>query len=471
MGKKKIEDRMLPQIIYRSIFEIIDDETGNPSYRKYFDKVLKDIFGIDGIITSMMLSTNQFKFIKKLLNDSEYKAFCQMMLRDEDVKSIKDLVRVAYDAAQIANKPKKRVSTNDIKAYRYLTKLYTKGIEAMRKKYKTDKSSKKAFKQKYSDLNKMLGKSVKGSYHYDLGYSDDDNDESFGDLFEDDETEDDQFDPMNDFDLGDLPAQFTIDSKDDWNPPKKSTKIIDGEESNLHIYEDPDEDEDEDTGDTPIMPEGQFQRYSMSIFEKLLEHLENEKNAQKIDISNLSPVFSDDQINWCSSPVDENGIRSPFMMKDGRIYHNEGGFNIDGSKIVTGETGCTNKFDEGEPIFTKETPVIEIDDLNKIPFKEFYKLKDQDGIYFTDEDGNHCVDTNNGVIDYNTTVIFNPENFNSTETKDPENPTPKNYDEMTREEIINEFNSSNVADLAREGDSSKPEKIESMGESEGKLTQ
>ena len=174
MGKKKIEDRMLSQIIYRSIFDIIDDETGNPSYRKYFDKVLKDIFGIDGIITSMMLSTNQFKFIKKLLADNEYKAFCQMMLRDEDVRSMKDLVRVAYDAAQIANKPKKRVSTNDIKAYRYLTKLYIKSIEAMRKKYKTDKSSKKAFKQKYSDLNKMLGRSIKDPYHYDLGYSDDD---------------------------------------------------------------------------------------------------------------------------------------------------------------------------------------------------------------------------------------------------------------------------------------------------------
>lgn len=470
MGKKKIEDRMLSQIIYRSIFDIIDDETGNPSYRKYFDKVLKDIFGIDGIITSMMLSTNQFKFIKKLLADNEYKAFCQMMLRDEDVRSMKDLVRVAYDAAQIANKPKKRVSTNDIKAYRYLTKLYIKSIEAMRKKYKTDKSSKKAFKQKYSDLNKMLGRSIKDPYHYDLGYSDDDNDESFGNLFEE-EDDDDQFDPMNDFDLEDLPAQFTIDSQDDWNPPKKSTKIIDGDESNLHIYNDSDEYEDKDTEESPIMPEGQFQRYSMSIFEKLLEHLENEKNAQRIDISNLSPVFSNDQINWCTSPVNENGAKFTFMMKDGEIYHNDSGFNADGTKIDNGEIGYTNKFDEDEPIFTKETPVVEIDDLNKIPFKEFYKLKNQDGIYFTDEDGNHCVDTIHGIIDYNTTVIFNSENFNSTETKNPEIPTPKNYDNMTREEIINEFNSSNVADLAREEDTTKPEKIESMSEPEGKLTQ
>ena len=174
------------------------------------------------------------------------------MLRDEDVRSMKDLVRVAYDAAQIANKPKKRVSTNDIKAYRYLTKLYIKSIEAMRKKYKTDKSSKKAFKQKYSDLNKMLGRSIKDPYHYDLGYSDDDNDESFGNLFEE-EDDDDQFDPMNDFDLEDLPAQFTIDSQDDWNPPKKSTKIIDGDESNLHIYNDSDEYEDKDTEESPIM--------------------------------------------------------------------------------------------------------------------------------------------------------------------------------------------------------------------------
>lgn len=470
MGKKKIEDRMLSQIIYRSIFDIIDDETGNPSYRKYFDKVLKDIFGIDGIITSMMLSTNQFKFIKKLLADNEYKAFCQMMLRDEDVRSMKDLVRVAYDAAQIANKPKKRVSTNDIKAYRYLTKLYIKSIEAMRKKYKTDKSSKKAFKQKYSDLNKMLGRSIKDPYHYDLGYSDDDNDESFGNLFEE-EDDDDQFDPMNDFDLEDLPAQFTIDSQDDWNPPKKSTKIIDGDESNLHIYNDSDEYEDKDIEESPIMPEGQFQRYSMSIFEKLLEHLENEKNAQRIDISNLSPVFSNDQINWCTSPVNENGAKFTFMMKDGEIYHNDSGFNADGTKIDNEKIGYTNKFDEDEPIFTKETPVVEIDDLNKIPFKEFYKLKNQDGIYFTDEDGNHCVDTIHGIIDYNTTVIFNSENFNSTETKDPEIPTPKNYDNMTREEIINEFNSSNVADLAREEDTTKPEKIESMSEPEGKLTQ
>ena len=316
----------------------------------------------------------------------------------------------------------------------------------------------------------MLGRSIKDPYHYDLGYSDDDNDESFGNLFEE-EDDDDQFDPMNDFDLEDLPAQFTIDSQDDWNPPKKSTKIIDGDESNLHIYNDSDEYEDNDTEESPIMPEGQFQRYSMSIFEKLLEHLENEKNAQRIDISNLSPVFSNDQINWCTSPVNENGAKFTFMMKDGEIYHNDSGFNADGTKIDNGEIGYTNKFDEDEPIFTKETPVVEIDDLNKIPFKEFYKLKNQDGIYFTDEDGNHCVDTIHGVIDYNTTVIFNSENFNSTETKDPEIPTPKNYDNMTREEIINEFNSSNVADLAREEDTTKPEKIESMSEPEGKLTQ
>lgn len=302
--KKKLDNKRLVAVIYQSIYDIVDDETHNPSYRKYFDKVLKDIFGYDGLITSMMMATNQFKFIEKILKNDEYKDFCQMMLREEDVKSVRDLVRVAYDAAQIANKPKKSVSSKDIKAYRYLVKLYTQGIKAMRKKYKVNEISKKAYKNKYSDLNKMLGKNT-SSYKFDLGYMDD-NDESFGDLYEDDEDEDDdsQFDPSSDYDLDDLPVQFSIDSKEGWKPPKKSQLIIDGDETDLQLYDDSDEDEEEDTEtdlydidhssvypiklismklNPPLMPEAQFQRYSMSIFEKLLEHLEGKKDPQEED--------------------------------------------------------------------------------------------------------------------------------------------------------------------------------------------
>lgn len=279
--KKKYDEHKIIAIMCQSIYEIVDDETHNPSYRKYFDKVLKDIFGYDGLITTMMMYTNPSKFLAKIVKDEDYRDFCQMMLRDEDVKSIRDLVRVAYDAAQIANKPKKRVSSKDIKAYRYLVKLYTQGIKAMRKKYKVNEISKKTYKNKYSDLNKMLGKNT-SSYRFDLGYMDD-NDESFGDLYEDEDDDGSQFESPYGYDLEDLPAQFSIDSEEGWEPPKKSHLIIDGDETDLRLYDDSEDGEEEDSEDKLIMPEAQFQRYSMSIFEKLLEHLEGDKSPQEDD--------------------------------------------------------------------------------------------------------------------------------------------------------------------------------------------
>lgn len=388
--KKKLDNKRLVAVIYQSIYDIVDDETHNPSYRKYFDKVLKDIFGYDGLITSMMMATNQFKFIEKILKNDEYKDFCQMMLREEDVKSVRDLVRVAYDAAQIANKPKKSVSSKDIKAYRYLVKLYTQGIKAMRKKYKVNEISKKAYKNKYSDLNKMLGKNT-SSYKFDLGYMDD-NDESFGDLYEDDEDEDDnsQFDPSSDYDLDDLPVQFSIDSKEGWKPPKKSQLIIDGDETDLQLYDDSDEDEEEDTEtdlydidhssvypikpismklNPPLMPEAQFQRYSMSIFEKLLEHLEGKKDPQEED-------SIEDKFTIATPVTDNNSSNETYTV--------------------------TNK------------PEMENDPkLNRI-----------------------------------STEDYPPENAeitatNTEETKDESDAPKKSYKDMTRKEIIDTFNSNN----------------------------
>ena len=388
--KKKLDNKRLVAVIYQSIYDIVDDETHNPSYRKYFDKVLKDIFGYDGLITSMMMATNQFKFIEKTLKNDEYKDFCQMMLREEDVKSVRDLVRVAYDAAQIANKPKKSVSSKDIKAYRYLVKLYTQGIKAMRKKYKVNEISKKAYKNKYSDLNKMLGKNT-SSYKFDLGYMDD-NDESFGDLYEDDEDEDDdsQFDPSSDYDLDDLPVQFSIDSKEGWKPPKKSQLIIDGDETDLQLYDDSDEDEEEDTEtdlydidhssvypikpismklNPPLMPEAQFQRYSMSIFEKLLEHLEGKKDPQEED-------SIEDKFTIATPVTDNNSSNETYTV--------------------------TNK------------PEMENDPkLNRI-----------------------------------STEDYPPENAeitatNTEETKDESDAPKKSYKDMTRKEIIDTFNSNN----------------------------
>ena len=289
-NKKAYSNKQLEEIIFGAIFEVADDETGNSSYRKYFDKVLKDIFGIDGIITTFMMSRNQFKAIHQMINNPELKPFCQMMLREEDVKILHDMVRVAYDAAQIALKPKKRVSSGDIKAYRYLTKLYTEGIKTLRKKYGQGKSEKKKYKDKYSSLSSMLGKRTNPSYNLSLMdelYEDDDP----SNIFEDEDDEDDsQFD-MENFDLDDLPTQFMISTDDLWKPPSKGKKlIIDSSYPELALrYVGDDEDDEEESESSQasqsdeelIMPEGQFQRYALSIFEKLLQGLEKKNEADE----------------------------------------------------------------------------------------------------------------------------------------------------------------------------------------------
>ena len=292
-NKKAYSNKQLEEIIFGAIFEVADDETGNSSYRKYFDKVLKDIFGIDGIITTFMMSRNQFKAIHQMMNNPDLKPFCQMMLREEDVKILHDMVRVAYDAAQIALKPKKRVSSGDIKAYRYLTKLYTEGIKTLRKKCGQGKSEKKKYKDKYSSLSSMLGKRTNPSYNLSLMdelYEDDDP----SNIFEDEDDEDDsQFD-MENFDLDDLPTQFMISTDDLWKPPSKGKKlIIDSSYPELALrYVGDDEDDEEESESSQasqsdeelIMPEGQFQRYALSIFEKLLQGLEKKNEADENSI-------------------------------------------------------------------------------------------------------------------------------------------------------------------------------------------
>ena len=370
-NKKAYSNKQLEEIIFGAIFEVADDETGNSSYRKYFDKVLKDIFGIDGIITTFMMTRNQFKAIHQMMNNPELKPFCQMMLREEDVKILHDMVRVAYDAAQIALKPKKRVSSGDIKAYRYLTKLYTEGIKTLRKKYGQGKSEKKKYKDKYSSLSSMLGKKTNPSYNLSLMdelYEDDDP----SNIFDDEDDEDDsQFD-MENFDLDDLPTQFMISTDDLWKPPSKSKKlIIDSSYPELALrYVGDDEDDEEESESSQasqsdeelIMPEGQFQRYALSIFEKLLQGLEK-KNE-----------------------VDENSMedKEATIMEEGSTPNPDPEVSVDDTSNP--EIGVTNELINNQP----EIPVL------------------PDTIVGTSEDS----------------VIL----------------TPKDYQSMTREECINEFN-------------------------------
>ena len=331
-NKKAYSNKQLEEIIFGAIFEVADDETGNSSYRKYFDKVLKDIFGIDGIITTFMMSRNQFKAIHQMMNNPDLKPFCQMMLREEDVKILHDMVRVAYDAAQIALKPKKRVSSGDIKAYRYLTKLYTEGIKTLRKKYGQGKSEKKKYKDKYSSLSSMLGKRTNPSYNLSLMdelYEDDDP----SNIFEDEDDEDDsQFD-MENFDLDDLPTQFMISTDDLWKPPSKGKKlIIDSSYPELALrYVGDDEDDEEESESSQasqsdeelIMPEGQFQRYALSIFEKLLQGLEKkneadensmeDKEATDMEEGNISDP--DPEVPFDNTPKSESIVTNDLVNK------------------------------------------------------------------------------------------------------------------------------------------------------------
>ena len=382
-NKKAYSNKQLEEIIFGAIFEVADDETGNSSYRTYFDKVLKDIFGIDGIITTFMMSRNQFKAIHQMMNNPDLKPFCQMMLREEDVKILHDMVRVAYDAAQIALKPKKRVSSGDIKAYRYLTKLYTEGIKTLRKKYGQGKSEKKKYKDKYSSLSSMLGKRTNPSYNLSLMdelYEDDDP----SNIFEDEDDEDDsQFD-MENFDLDDLPTQFMISTDDLWKPPSKGKKlIIDSSYPELALrYVGDDEDDEEESESSQasqsdeelIMPEGQFQRYALSIFEKLLQGLEKKNEADEnsmedkeaTDMEEGNIPDPDSEVPFDNTPKSESIVTNDLVNKQteesvlpGTITGTSGdSVTLKDYKNMTREE-CINEFNKNSGVMPNVTSTTE----------------------------------------------------------------------------------------------------------------
>ena len=417
---KKANNQQIINVAYQSIFEIVEDETGHASYRRYFDKVLKDLFGLEDAITSFLMSTNQFKYLKKLMNDPDSKPFIQMLLKNEDVKTLYDLVRVAYDSMQIYNKPKKNVTSKDIKAYRYLTKLYSQGIKTLKKKYKVEDIGKKEYKHKYSELDRFLG--GKASYktpYYNLDYLDD-NDEDFGDLYEDDDEEDDQFDPNSDFDLSDLPPKFVI-GENPHKSHKKSSLILDGDDDDISLYDDSEDDEDEDS-DEDVMPQKEFQKYAMSIFEKLLDKLETDDMSR----FNTNDVSNSIEPNWTS-------IDSEDAAK----------MNCENLKHLKTNDEVVNSDDTWRPYY-----------------------KDENGLC-------HPFNSNTGKIVMDTTIPFIKVANKEEEKSDNSEPEkPKSYKEMTSEEIINEFNSSNAAQLAEPAKGTEAtEKIEYTGKLEGELTQ
>lgn len=418
---KKANNQQIINVAYQSIFEIVEDETGHASYRRYFDKVLKDLFGLEDVITSFLMSTNQFKYLKKLMNDPDSKPFIQMLLKNEDVKTLYDLVRVAYDSMQIYNKPKKNVTSKDIKAYRYLTKLYSQGIKTLKKKYKVEDIGKKEYKHKYSELDRFLGgKASHKTPYYNLDYLDD-NDEDFGDLYEDDDDEeDDQFDPNSDFDLSDLPPKFVI-GENPHKSHKKSSLILDGDDDDISLYDDSEDDEDEDS-DEDVMPQKEFQKYAMSIFEKLLDKLETDDMSR----FNTNDVSNSIEPNW--TPIDSEDAAK---------------MNCENLKHLKTNDEVVNSDDTWRPYY-----------------------KDENGLC-------HPFNSDTGKVVMDTTIPFIKVANKEEEKPDNSEPEkPKSYKEMTSEEIINEFNSSNAAQLAEPAKGTEAtEKIEYTGKLEGELTQ
>ena len=418
---KKANNQQIINVAYQSIFEIVEDETGHASYRRYFDKVLKDLFGLEDAITSFLMSTNQFKYLKKLMNDPDSKPFIQMLLKNEDVKTLYDLVRVAYDSMQIYNKPKKNVTSKDIKAYRYLTKLYSQGIKTLKKKYKVEDIGKKEYKHKYSELDHFLGGKISHKTpYYNLDYLDD-NDEDFGDLYEDDDDEeDDQFDPNSDFDLSDLPPKFVI-GENPHKSHKKSSLILDGDDDDISLYDDSEDDEDEDS-DEDVMPQKEFQKYAMSIFEKLLNKLETDDMSR----FNTNDVSNSIEPNW--TPIDSEDAAK---------------MNCDNLKHLNTNYEVVNSDDTWRPYY-----------------------KDENGLC-------HPFNSDTGKVVMDTTIPFIKVANKEEEKSDNSEPEkPKSYKEMTSEEIINEFNSSNAAQLAEPAKGTEAtEKIEYTGKLEGELTQ
>lgn len=337
-SSNKPTTEQLINTIYRVVFDILEDETGHPSYRKYLDKVISDIFELEAVGTKVMMAHNQFKCIKRLIKDPDAKAFCQMMLRDEDTKSLKELVRVVYDAAQIANKPKKRITSKDIKNYKYLTDLYIKGVKKLRKKYNAEfADNKKTYKTKYSNLNRLIGSKNYDTPHYSLSDDlDDDFDESLEDLISDPDDEYD-YDDETGFDLSDLPMGFTMGQDG-------LTKIIKDniDESNYVLCDE----------DPPI-------KNTEPIEEKLLKYLlSNEKIRQEILKETESTEIGD-------SEYSETTIDS---VEDTQICPNQEFVIEDNSPEGTEDTSVTKLNSEHKEYnkMSTEELITEFNDQNTI---------------------------------------------------------------------------------------------------------
>lgn len=165
------------------------DAGGGMGYRIYADKVLYDISGLDKVATKIMASKNPnlaaARFIEHPISRNLARIFydndCHAALQ-----ALNDLVVCAYQAAQISMKPKRKITSDDQRAWTYLRKLYKNGINAIRENYGYDRSAKNMYKEQFADLrNYSKGYGGYGGHFLPI-MDDDDEDEDDLDLFDED---------------------------------------------------------------------------------------------------------------------------------------------------------------------------------------------------------------------------------------------------------------------------------------------
>ena len=212
------------------------------------------------------------------------------------------------------------------------------------------------------------------------------------------------------------------------------------------------------------MPQKEFQKYAMSIFEKLLDKLETDDMSR----FNTNDVSNSIGLNW--TPIDSEDAAK---MNCENLKHLQTNAEPDPSATAP------HVYDlSGNLVYIDELPWLSTYDevVNAEP-NLIFKCLHSDNTwrpYYKDENGLcHPFNSDTGKVVMDTTIPFIKVANKEEEKSDNSEPEkPKSYKEMTSEEIINEFNSSNAAQLAEPAKGTEAtEKIEYTGKLEGELTQ
>lgn len=216
-----------------SLQALIRDANGGLGYRQYADKVIEDISGLTKFTTKILASSNPLLAAQRIMTHPASKDLARIFYDpscQRTYQALNDLVVCYYQAAQLALKPKRERTDRDIRAWKYLRKLYRNGVDTIRENYGYNRSAKKMYKEQFSDLRNY----TRGSTHSSLLFNlDSDDDEDFDD--DDEETDDNLMIPRSL--IGESGASGVLSQKD--------LEL-------LRRFQGEDDDDDED--DLPIAP-------------------------------------------------------------------------------------------------------------------------------------------------------------------------------------------------------------------------